>query len=116
MKVSSLLLVIACMTNVSVDAKGNTKAKREKNAKRRRERELQTRIDQHKASLKSNRCNDMEDELLLFNCLYYNLSPKCFINNFGEHGLEIGEVLDDKVSNDFNTCWEKQVDDYERGI
>ena len=42
------------------------------------------------------------------------MSPKCFINNFGERGIELGEVVDEESERAFNSCWKTELSIYER--
>ena len=48
-----------------------------------------------------------EDEAISFNCLYFNLSPKCFTATFGERGLEFGEIAKHETLLKFNNCWKE---------
>ena len=36
-------------------------------------------------------CAEIEDTRLLFNCIHYHMSPKCFAGFYGLKGLELGE-------------------------
>ena len=100
---------------VFVQARGSKRKKKQKNAQRRRDEQLQERIDAAKVKLKATRCQEIEEERVSFNCLYYNLSPKCFIDHFGERGLEIGEYVSPEMHKKFNRCWLTQVDKFEHG-
>ena len=50
----------------------------------------------------------MEDQELLFNCLHYYMSTKCFYEAFGSRGKEFGEVLEPKYQLAFDSCWNEE--------
>ena len=77
-------------------------------------RQIKVYLDTERDRVRSAKCPEIEGEALLFNCLYYNLSPKCFINNFGERGIEIGEVIDDDARDAFESCWKTELSIYQR--
>ena len=62
--------------------------------------------------MKSSKCSEIEDDNLLFNCLYYNLSSRCFHETFGSRGLELGEVMSEKKEKEFNSCWKTEKNFY----
>eukprot|EP00356_Strombidium_inclinatum_P001977 CAMPEP_0170479328 /NCGR_PEP_ID=MMETSP0208-20121228/609_1 /TAXON_ID=197538 /ORGANISM="Strombidium inclinatum, Strain S3" /LENGTH=89 /DNA_ID=CAMNT_0010751703 /DNA_START=38 /DNA_END=307 /DNA_ORIENTATION=+ len=74
-------------------------AKKKKNLskKARDDKKLNDQIKSEKARVKSMKCPEIEGEKLQFNCVYYNLSPNCFVETFGERGLEMGEVFTEKM-------------------
>ena len=88
-------------------------AKSNKNKKSKASQEyskLENRVKQEKLRVRSVYCPEIEDEKLLFNCVSYNLSPTCFINTFGDRGIELGEITTPKQEKDFNTCWKRERD------
>ena len=55
-------------------------------------------------------CTPIEDEQLLWNCLHYHMNPECFIANFGERGLSLGEWVEKSVEKKFYKCWRENGD------
>ena len=106
-----LLLALICMlatTNLPF-----VEAKKKKNSKKDKENnKLKNAIKDEKIKVKSSKCSEIEDDNLLFNCLYYNMSTNCFLRVFGSRGLELGEVMTDKMEKDFNSCWKTEKNYY----
>ena len=50
-------------------------------------------INGAKMQVKGRFCADIVGSELQFNCIHYNLSPNCFMEAFGESGIELGEVV-----------------------
>ena len=102
-----VLMVLFLITpNEFVEAKGNSRKKRQKNAAKRREEAVQERVNAAKVKLLATRCQEIEDDRVGFNCLYYNMSPKCFIDFFGERGIELGEYVPIDTHKKYNKCWQ----------
>ena len=57
-------------------------------------------------------CKDIDDDILNFNCLYYTVSPRCFVEVFGENGLSIGQVQTNWILKEYTRCWEKVERDF----
>ena len=98
-------IIILCIFTPDIQAKGKSQA--QKNYEK-----LEKAIKQEKTRAKSIYCPEIEDENLLFNCLHFNLSQSCFIQIFGDHGLELGEVIGSKRDKEFNNCWKREKDMY----
>ena len=94
MKIFQIILVIIAALMVQVDARGRSNNKRKKNAAKRAAEEIAKQVEEAKITVRVNKCPEIEDDSLLFNCLHYNMSPKCFIEIFGVNGIELGEVVD----------------------
>ena len=77
------------------------------------ENEKMNRLDKEKVQLEKNKviftkCKEIEDQELLFNCLNYYMSTKCFYEAFGSRGKEFGEILDPKYQLAFDSCWNEE--------
>ena len=105
-----LLLVLICL--LSITDLPLVEAKKKNSKKDKAASKLKNAIKDEKIKVKSNKCSEIEDENLLFNCLYYNMSSKCFLKTFGNRGLELGEVFSDKAEKDYNSCWKTEKDYY----
>lgn len=106
-----LLLLLFVLT----DARGSASRKRrQRNKQRRQEAALKAVISEAQHQSNTKHCAEIEDEHLLFTCQNYNLSPKCFVQWFGEQGPEIGEVVDSETERQFLNCWKLETDIYEK--
>ena len=86
--------------NTVVECKKSAAARRKEKDKKSK----QSAIVEEKKKVKKF-CAEIEDELLAWNCIYYHISPKCFIDVLGEQGLELGEVYTDKLETEYLICW-----------
>ena len=75
--------LVLCSMVAIVDAKGAKKKKRKTKSQREAEK-LRKLVNDNKIRVKSEYCAEIEDEKLLHNCLFYNMSKKCFAETFGE--------------------------------
>ena len=89
-------------TDGAVYAKKSAKKKKE-DKKKKQDQEV---MNREKAKAKK-QCAEIEDEKLLHNCMFYNISPVCFIEAFGNQGLELGQVYDGQIEKDFLICWHR---------
>ena len=106
-----LLLTLICI--LATTSLPFVEAKKKKNSKKDKENnKLKNAIKDEKIKVKSSKCSEIEDDNLLFNCLYYNMSTNCFLRVFGSRGLELGEVMTDKMEKDFNSCWKTEKNYY----
>ena len=88
----NFILLVTDSDSVFVLA-GNSRKRNRKKSKQRAADKLQKKLDDIKLEIKAQKCGDDEDEWQSFNCLNYNLSPKCFVEVFGQRGIEFGEIV-----------------------